>query len=53
MTTSARMMFMTGPATKIWKRCHFVFDMNSSGLPSSCTAKSAVPSPPISPAIFT
>ena len=35
MTTTARMMFITGPMMRIWNRSHFVFDRNSSGLAGS------------------
>ena len=26
-------MFMTGPMMRIWNRCHFDFERNSSGAP--------------------
>ena len=32
-TTSARMMFITGPMMRTWKRCHLPFERYSSGAP--------------------
>ena len=43
---TARIRFMTGPASRIWNRCHFDFDRNSSFAP-------VFGSSGFSPAIFT
>ena len=32
-TTTASTRFITGPMTRTWNRCHFVFDRNSSDAP--------------------
>ncbi len=46
MTTSASARFMIGPMISTWKRCHFVFDRNSSEEPVRTSSG-------FSPAIFT
>ena len=46
MITTARTTFIAGPAIRTWKRCHFVFDRNSSSRPSRLSST-------VSPAIFT
>ena len=46
MTRTASARFITGPITRTWKRCHFVFERNSSGAPVRESST-------VSPAIFT
>ena len=45
-SSTARIMFIAGPASRIWKRCHLVFDRNSSAAPCGWSSG-------FSPAIFT